>query len=70
MDFRQDHKSAPAGDWRGADGPRRLVRCFTCGRSEDVSSADLVGYMQTGWPRCCGEVMTYFLEADPPFREQ
>ena len=66
MDFRPDQRGAPAGDWTRHSDPRRLVRCFACGRSEEVSSADLVGYMQTGWPRCCGEVMTYYLEADRP----
>ena len=27
---------------------------------------DLTGYMQTGWPRCCAQVMTYFTAADLP----
>jgi hypothetical protein len=41
------------------------VRCGVCGREELVSAQDLAGYMQTGWPQCCRNVMTYYLEADP-----
>jgi hypothetical protein len=56
-------------DWRCAaapprSGPRAGLSGEECRRIEYVSSDDLVGYMQTGWPRCCGEVMTYFMETD------
>jgi hypothetical protein len=69
MDFRASDPSSPAA---GGDRPpvappvdtQRRVKCFTCGRSEAVSSDDLLGYLQTGWPKCCGEVMTYFSGAD------
>jgi len=63
MDYRSD--PARAHDRLRPPGPHRVVRCLVCGRSEDVSSDDLQGYMQSGWPHCCGEVMTYFMEADP-----
>jgi hypothetical protein len=63
-----DYRTSPtdARDRQRPAAPRRLVRCQTCGRSEEVSSDDLQGYMQTGWPKCCGGVMTYFTEADRP----
>ena len=48
------------------DAPRRIVRCPAWGRSEPVSAQDLAGYMASGWPRCCGQVMAYYLEAAPP----
>jgi hypothetical protein len=43
--------------------PRRLLRCSTCGRTDAVTQADLVGYTRAGWPKCCGQVMGYFLES-------
>jgi len=55
-----------------ADGTR-LVRCEKCGRSEVVSATDVVGYIKGGWPRCCGEAMTYFIRAErweEPTRER
>jgi hypothetical protein len=63
MDFRTDPKPRPQG--RRPAGLRRFVRCAVCERVEEVSAQDLAGYMQTGWPRCCREVMTYYSEADP-----
>jgi hypothetical protein len=48
---------------RYSDGAR-LVRCEKYGRSEVVSAADVTGYVKGGWPRCCGEVMTYFIRAE------
>jgi hypothetical protein len=70
MDIRSD----PAGDRRARPRdrggppaiPRPLVRCGTCERVEYLSAADLAGYVQGGWPRCCGGVMVYALEGDPP----
>ena len=64
MDFRSDLSDTLGGDRRRRDQARRLVMCHTCGRTEAVAAADLPGYMESGWPRCCGEVMTYYLEAD------
>ena len=68
MDFRPDpagDRPARPGDRGGPPaGPRPLVRCGTCGRVEYVSAADLGGYVQGGWPRCCGGVMIYALEGD------
>ena len=72
MDFRADEKRPDLGRryTPPATTPRRLVRCATCGRTEPVSALDLAGYTQSGWPRCCGDVMTYYLESElPPDRD-
>jgi hypothetical protein len=45
---------------------RQLVRCFRCGRTTEATHADLMRYVQKGWPSCCGQVMTYFTEAKRP----
>jgi hypothetical protein len=36
---------------------RRELSCATCGRVCRVSTTALLGFAQTGWPKCCGEVM-------------
>jgi hypothetical protein len=50
----------------GHAASRRIIRCSVCSRSKDVSYEDLLKYTRYGWPRCCGEVMGYFLEATRP----
>jgi hypothetical protein len=45
---------------------RQLLRCDRCKRTDEVSHAHLTRYMAKGWPRCCGEVMAYFIEAKHP----
>jgi len=54
----------PERDPPKAEAVRRLIRCDACGRSEPVSAADVSGYSQGGWPKCCGGVMTYFAESE------
>jgi hypothetical protein len=44
----------------------RILRCSQCGKCTDCSSDDLLSYMRTGWPKCCGEVMTLVIEANLP----
>src|SRR5262245_40275534 len=39
---------------------RRLLRCSVCNRTEEKTVTELLGYCQSTWPRCCGEVMAYF----------
>lgn len=46
-------------------GPRRLLRCDTCARSEENSAEELLRYTREGWPKCCGQVMAVFTEAVP-----
>lgn len=45
---------------------RALLRCDKCGRVEVPDTADIRGYIMAGWPRCCGQVMAVFYEADTP----
>jgi hypothetical protein len=47
---------------------RRLLRCTACGRTVECHARDLERYVRDGWPRCCREVMAYFVEAEPPTR--
>ena len=41
------------------DGGRRILRCPTCGRSDEVTQTDLLRRSRDGWPKCCGQVMDY-----------
>jgi hypothetical protein len=45
---------------------RQLLRCDRCGRAEEVTHADLMRHITKGWPSCCGQPMTYFVEAPRP----
>ena len=47
-------------------GSRRLVRCDQCGRSNECSASELLRYTRQGWPKCCGQVMGLFIEAEKP----
>jgi len=49
-------------------GPRRLLSCDACGQFELCDPERLLAYSRTGWPRCCGQVMTLFTEAGKPPR--
>jgi ribosomal protein S14 len=50
-----------------ADTPgRRLLRCPVCGRADEVTQDDLMRHARDGWPKCCGQVMAYFMEAPRP----
>lgn len=42
---------------------RRLVRCGSCGLVADCSPEQVLRYVNHGWPQCCGQTMTYFMEA-------
>jgi hypothetical protein len=41
----------------GHDTGTRLA-CHICGRVIRCTEADVFHFIQTGWPRCCGETMT------------
>jgi hypothetical protein len=43
-----------------------LLWCSACGRADECAPADLLRYTREGWPRCCGQVMAYFAEAERP----
>ena len=40
------------------------LRCLACGKTVECRPADLLRCTRTGWPKCCGEVMTLFGPAD------
>ena len=44
---------------------RRLLRCHVCTRTDERTATELLDYCQSTWPRCCGEVMSYFVLSDP-----
>lgn len=48
------------------DPGRWLLRCTSCGRSEDCTADDNLRYARDGWPRCCREVMTLYVELGRP----
>jgi hypothetical protein len=43
---------------------KKLVRCDVCGSSVQCSPEDLLRYIKTGWPRCCGSVTTFHAWAE------
>jgi hypothetical protein len=45
-------------------GTRRLVRCDQCGRTDECSPSELLRFTREGWPKCCGQVMALFTEAE------
>ena len=59
----------PSPDSSDADDPpwvRWVGRCRTCARAVEADPADVARYTDHGWPRCCGEDMTFGLVRDPP----
>jgi hypothetical protein len=47
-------------------GSDRILRCRHCGKCTDCTPEDLMTYIRDGWPKCCGETMTLFIEAKLP----
>jgi hypothetical protein len=47
-------------------GSDRLLRCRQCGKTVECSPEELMTHMREGWPKCCGETMTLFIEAKLP----
>jgi len=35
----------------------KRLHCSVCGRAVEHSPAELLDFTQTGWPKCCNEVM-------------
>jgi hypothetical protein len=46
--------------------PVGILRCDKCVKVVECLDADLRLYMRTRWPRCCGDVMTYFTVVGKP----
>ena len=57
-------QETPAEKSDRADGRRRLLRCEKCGASLVTFRADLLRYTREGRPKCCGQTMVLFMEAD------
>lgn len=45
---------------------KKLVRCDGCGTNIECLPEDLLRYTRTGWPKCCGSVMTFYTSAEKP----
>jgi len=45
---------------------RRMLVCHVCAKGRRVTPEQLLQYTSTGWPKCCGEVMTLYVEEDKP----
>jgi len=48
---------------------KSLLRCDKCSRTVECSVDNAFHYSTTGWPKCCGEVMLYFVQAEWPTME-
>jgi hypothetical protein len=38
--------------------------CHQCGRVRQVTPEQQLKYVSKGWPKCCGAIMTLYLEVD------
>ena len=47
-------------------GGRRLLLCEKCKRVVETDREQLLKYTQSSWPKCCGGVMLFFIEFEPP----
>ena len=65
---RMDSVPLPSRGLSLALAGRRFLLCDSCGRADEVTRADLMRHARDGWPRCCGEVMDYFMKPPPPDR--
>jgi len=41
----------------------KLLRCHICGQTAACTEAEVLSFVRTRWPRCCGETMALFVEA-------
>jgi hypothetical protein len=55
-----------ADDSSGPDWRARLLRCMACGRTVECRPHDVDRHLRDGWPRCCREMMTLFVEEERP----
>jgi hypothetical protein len=46
--------------------PDGLLRCTVCGRLMRCSADEVGGFIRSGWPECCDEVMTYSCAVERP----
>jgi hypothetical protein len=45
---------------------RRILMCPICHKGRPTTAEQQLKYTSKGWPKCCGEVMTLYVEADKP----
>jgi hypothetical protein len=43
---------------------RRFLVCGVCGRERLTTPEQQMKYVSSGWPKCCGAVMTLFVEPE------
>ena len=43
-----------------------VLCCITCGDAKEVTLRELLRYMRTDWPHCCGREMALLSEIDKP----
>ncbi len=46
--------------------PVYLLVCRQCRKVTPCSSEDVIGFMEDGWPNCCGLVMDAFVPTEKP----
>ena len=42
------------------------LRCRICDRLRAISQAEFLEFIQSGWPRCCGEIMSLTMVVTTP----
>ncbi len=57
---------SPPRTTQGPVPPLKLLRCPICGNVVECQPADLSHYIQTKWPRRCGEVMALYVPTALP----
>jgi hypothetical protein len=43
---------------------QHMLVCDLCKKSERINAEQFASYLQRGWPRCCGRIMTLKSEAN------
>ena len=41
-----------------------ILRCGECGTTRPLHAGDIAGYIQYGWPKCCGYTMTWITQRE------
>jgi hypothetical protein len=44
----------------------RILMCGKCGKTVTCQQSEMLAYTVSGWPKCCAETMTLFIEAKLP----
>ena len=45
---------------------QHVLVCNQCGRVRQVTPEQQLKYISQGWPKCCGGIMTLYLEVERP----